>query len=535
MTSKAAVIGLDGSGWHLLDPLLAEGVMPRLEALRNRSASGILSSTVPTYTPPAWTSAITGVNPGRHGVYGFVDGHAQNDSKLMHAGRISAPTLWEMVNEQGATAGIYNVPLTYPPQQLEGWMVSGMLTPGYGERRTGYTWPRELESDVESWAPGYVCDVSGNWEQDWRDDSLCRRVLASLQQRVIVLGRLLEQRPPDLLFGVLEAPDRLQHVYYRYMDPADDLYDTAEGRRLRPAIAECFAEMDRIIGLVDDYAGSDGGVLVCSDHGFTAWEFSVHTNTLLREWGLLALKPGAALMQTSAARRVVPLAKRFLPAKVARRAKGHTFAAIDWTKTQAFASPIPQQGIYVNLAGREPQGVVPPADLQAVKEDLAARFRGLKDSDGRPLTDHVWLSEEVFQGKELEGAPDVLPVLRDHRCELDDELFHKEPFSDFRHLPRGAHHPDGIVAVAGRGVQRSGDLTGSVLDVTPTLLYMADLEIPEDLDGRLLTAAFAPESLAEKPPRGRAPLSSVRRDESSPYSEDEEAQIEEALRGLGYI
>ncbi|HEX2241561.1 MAG TPA: alkaline phosphatase family protein [Actinomycetota bacterium] len=535
MTQKAAVIGLDGSGWHLLDPLIEDGVMPRLDALRARGASGILASTVPTYTPPAWTSAITGVNPGRHGVYGFVDGNVQSESKLMHAGRISAPTIWEMANEQGASAGIYNVPLTYPPQALDGWMVSGMLTPGYGERRTGYTWPVELESDVESWEPGYLCDVSGNWEQDWRDDGLCRRVLTSLQQRVTVLDRLLDERPPDLLFAVLEAPDRLQHVYYRYMDPSDELYDTPEGRRLRPAIAKCFAVMDRIVGLVDDFAGSDGGVVVCSDHGFTAWEFSVHTNTLLQQWGLLALKPGAGLMQTEAARRIVPIAKRILPAKVARRAKGQTFAAIDWAKTYAFASPIPQQGIYVNLAGREPNGIVPPAELQAMKENIAARFRALKDAEDRPLTDHVWLSEEVFHGEELEGAPDVLPVLRDHRYELDDELFHKEPLSDFRHLPRGAHHPDGIVAVAGRGVRSAGQLTGSVLDITPTLLYMADLEIPDGLDGRLLRDAFVPETFEERPPRSRAPLSSVHRDESSPYSEDEEAQIEEALRGLGYI
>ncbi|MFN2526723.1 MAG: alkaline phosphatase family protein [Actinomycetota bacterium] len=535
MTQTAAVIGLDGCTWNLLDSLLAEGVMPRLAALRARGASGTLVSTVPTYTPPAWTSAITGVNPGRHGVYGFVDGNVQSDSKLMHAGRVSAATLWEIANEQGASAGIYNVPLTYPPQPLQGWMVSGMLTPGYGERRAGYSWPVELESDIESWAPGYLCDVSANWEQDWRDDALCRRVIESLQQRITVLDRLLRDRPPDVVFAVLEAPDRLQHVYYRYMDPTDELYDSPEGRRLRPAIAECFADMDRIVGLVDDYAGSEAGVVVCSDHGFTAWEFSVHTNTLLLQWGLLALKPSATLMQSGAARRVVPLAKRFLPAKVARRAKGHTFAAIDWTKTHAFASPIPQQGIYVNLAGREPQGVVPPAELQAVKEDIAARFRALKDPDGRPITDHVWLSEEVFQGDEQEGAPDILPVLRDHRFELDDELFHKEPFSDYRHLPRGAHHPDGIVAAAGRGIRRTSDLQGSVLDVTPTLLYMADLEIPEDLDGRVLTSAFAAEAIEERPPRTRPPLSSVRRNDASPYSEDEEAQIEEALRGLGYI
>ncbi|MDP9222803.1 MAG: alkaline phosphatase family protein, partial [Actinomycetota bacterium] len=167
MTRRAAVIGLDGAAWHLVDPLIRAGEMPRLAALRARGAWGTLESTVPTYTPPAWTSAITGVNPGRHGIYGFAMGNAQNQpSMLAHVGLIKAATLWEMANLQGARAGMFHVPLTYPPQELEGWMVSGMMTPGYGERMRGFARPSGLESRILEWAPGYVIDVSANWEQD---------------------------------------------------------------------------------------------------------------------------------------------------------------------------------------------------------------------------------------------------------------------------------------------------------------------------------------------------------------------------------
>ena len=269
---RAAVIGLDGVAWHLLDPMIDEGVMPRLASLKERGMSGTLQSTVPTYTPPAWTSAATGVNPGRHGIYGFVESNAQSDKQvLVHSGKIKATTLWEMTAEQGARAGIYNLPLTFPPQRLDGWMVSGMLTPGYGEHRRGFTYPEHLEKEVMSWAPDYVVDVSANWEKDWRDTALCTKVIASLEQRYNVLKGLLELDPPDLLFSVLEAPDRLQHVYYGYMDPKNPLYHSDDGQRIRPAILDCFASMDRIVGLLDDYAGSEGGVVVCSDHGFTTW------------------------------------------------------------------------------------------------------------------------------------------------------------------------------------------------------------------------------------------------------------------------
>jgi predicted AlkP superfamily phosphohydrolase/phosphomutase len=536
MTRRAAVIGLDGAAWHLLDPLIDAGAMPRLAALRARGGSGTLRSTVPTYTPPAWTSAITGVNPGRHGIYGFAMGNAQSPTQeLAHVGRIQVATLWEMVNAQGARAGMFHVPLTYPPQELEGWMVSGMMTPGYGERMSGFARPPALEDQILEWAPGYVIDVSANWEQDWRDAALCDRVVASLDQRIQVLGRLLEEDPPEVLFAVLESPDRLQHVYYRYLDPADPLYATPEAQQLRGNITDCFRRMDEIVGLVDDFAGKDGGVIVCSDHGFTAWDVSVHTNALLEQWGYLRVKTAARAMQTEVARKLVPIARKLLSAKAARQAKGKTFAAVDWSKTRAFASPIPQQGIFVNLQGREPHGIVPPSELQATKSDLAARFEALRGPDGSPVTDVVHLSQDVFHGSAQSGAPDVLPVLRNHRYELDDEIFHHEAFTDHRHLPRGVHHPDGIVVIAGDGVPAGASVDGSVLDVTPTLLYMAGLKPPEALDGVVLADAFSPEHLKEHPIESVAALSSGKRDESSPYSEEEEAAIEESLRGLGYL
>ncbi len=539
---RAVVIGLDGAAWHLLDPLIEKGVMPRLAQIKERGAAGRLRSTIPTYTPPAWTSAATGVNPGRHGIYGFLDGHAQSEhQELMHSGKIDAPTIWEIANDQGARVGVYNLPLTYPPRPLDGWMVSGMMTPGFGEQQKGFaSWSgpgggSELESKILSWVPDFVLDLHANYEQDWRDESLARRGLASVKQREHVLRGLLELDPPDLVFSVLETPDRLQHVYYRYMDPNDPLSSSDAAKPIRSVLRECFAAIDSVVGLLDDYAGPNGGVLVCSDHGFTAWEVSVHTNALLAQWGHLILKSSARAMRSGLARRLVPVAKRFLPRRMAREAKGRTFAAIDWSKTVAFASPIPQQGVYLNLEGRERFGVVAPADAPALLADIKRRFEELRSASGRPLTDEVFLGSEVFTGDAREGAPDLLPVLQDHRYELDDEVFHVEPFTDVSDLPRGVHHPDGIGVVAGPGSEVSAAIDGSIMDVTPTLLYQAGLKVPEGLDGSVLTQAFTPNTLEKRPIQTTAPLSSSAKDEASPYSPEEEAIIEESLRGLGYL
>ena len=262
---------------------------------------------------------------------------------------------------------------------------------------------------------------------------------------------------------------------------------------------------------------------------------SVHTNALLEAGGFLELRPGARAMQTAAARRLVPVAKRMLPARAARRAKGATFSAIDWPRTKAFASPIPQQGVFVNLRGRERFGCVPPNELEAVKDDIARCFYDLEGPDGAPVTDKVYRSQDVFHGDALAGAPDLLPVLREHRFELDDEIFHRSPFTDQSHLPRGVHHPDGVVVLAGPGVEARDGLEGRIWDVTPTLLYMAGLGVPDGLDGGVLTDAFSSETLEAHPVKTVAPLSSETKDESSPYSEEEEAAIEDSLRGLGYL
>lgn len=536
MSPSSVVIGLDGAGWHLLQPMMDAGVMPNLASLTQRGARGTLRSTVPTYTPPAWTSAVTGVNPGRHGIYGFFSTNAQSPrQELVHAGAIKAAPLWEMANAQGATAGIYNLPLTYPPQSFEGWMVSGMMTPEHGEHRlTNFARPTEVEKAILELIPDYVVDVSANWATDWRSDALCERVLRSLEQRLVALETLLERHPTDLVFTVLEAPDRLQHVYYRYLDPADDMYESEAGKRLRPRILECFAAMDRITGLLAGAAG-EGGVIVCSDHGFTAWDVSLHTNALLERWGYFKLRPGARLMQTRAARGVIPAARRVLSAKAARAAKTKAFAAVDWSRTKAFASPVPQQGIYVNLEGREPYGIVPPTDLETLKDEIAGRLLALRGPDGGPVTDRVYRAEEVFSGEHLDGAPDLLPVLRDHRFELDDEIFHRAPFTDQSHLPRGVHHPDGIVVVAGPGVRPGAEVKGTVWDVTPTMLYQTGLAVPEGLDGEVMLGAFEPDHLNGTPVRRIAAQSRAGGEETSPYSADEEAAIEESLRGLGYL
>ena len=292
-------------------------------------------STIPPYTAPAWTSALTGVNPGRHGIYGFFDGNVQRDLTLLHPGRIRAAPVWEVANQQGKSVGVFNVPMTYPSQPLKGWMVSGMMTPSSGDGSREFCWPESLSTEILAIEPHYVPDLAVDFERDWRDDRLCQEALKVLSQRRRVLEYLLESWPTDLLFGVIEVPDRLQHVYYRYLDPTDELYESDAALRIRPSVIECFRAIDSIIGLIHDHVGVDGSVVICSDHGFTRWEMTVHLNALLEEWGFLRFHTSGKLLRAGIARKIVTQGRRLVRVStVARLKRGQERSAVDWTRTE---------------------------------------------------------------------------------------------------------------------------------------------------------------------------------------------------------
>jgi predicted AlkP superfamily phosphohydrolase/phosphomutase len=208
--------------------------------------------------------------------------------------------------------------------------------------------------------------------------------------------------------------------------------------------------------------------------------------------------------------------------------------AIDWSRTQAFASPV--QGVRLNLKGRERLGSVEPADAPALARAITERFMQLRADDGSEITDRVWSAADAYHGDWQEGASDLLPVLRGHRWDLDVELFHRDPFSNHTGLPRGVHHIDGIVSLSGPGAAPSASLDNArVEDIAPTLMHLGGLSVPEGLDGRALTEGLLPAWTRSHPVREAPAVEASGSSEASPYSAEEETQIEEALRGLGYL
>ena len=538
--NKVLLLGLDGVTYRMLTPAFDAGHMPRLKALLDRGVQGNLTSTIPPYTPPGWTSIFTGVNPGKHGIFGFTLGNIQRNEGLVRLDRVQAPGLWNVANSQNKRVGLFNIPMTYPPPPVDGFAVAGMLTPeGGGQTPEGFTHPPELADRLVAAAGGYEIDIEVNYDEDWKSTEIIERLSRNLRMKRDALRYLLENDGDvPILFAVLEAPDRLMHVHYKYIDPTCSHYDRPEAKPIRERAWAFFDEMDEMMGDLIDWAGSDGWIVTMSDHGFGPKEKVVNVNVALREAGLLSVAgAGAALAKSRGARKLAKRVKKVIPKAAYQKAKGASRATIDWSKTKAFASPNPQQGIYINLQGREPNGIVTEAEYEDVRAQVIECFSALRDpDDGASVLDRMHKREDVFSGPLTPGAPDLFPVCRDYTYELSDGLFSPSAITDYRDLPRGFHHEDGIFGIAGPGVAAKADQRAHLYDIAPTALYLAGCTLP-DMDGRVLTEFLPDELLSDRPVKiEQMELPSAGEGaEASPYSAEEEAQIEESLRNLGYL
>jgi predicted AlkP superfamily phosphohydrolase/phosphomutase len=537
-SGRLALIGLDGATYRVLDPLAQAGVIPALSALRARGASAILRSTIPSYTPPGWVSMGTGVNPGRHGVFGFLDTTPQEAPRIVHSGTVAAPTLWDYVNEQGAEAGVFNVPISYPPVSVQGFMVSGGLASGWTEPEMPdfAADPEDGRLVMEVAGGRYPLDTVVSYENDWRSTDVIEKVLRVQQVRRRVLGALLERHDVPVVFAVFEGPDRLQHTHYQYFVEGSEWYGRPDAARVRDRVHAYFAELDRAVADLVSWAGPDGHVVVVSDHGAGPWEKTVNMNLLLSEWGYTKLPSVSAVTRSRfIAGPVQRLARKVLPRRVLHRMKAQVERGIDWSQTKAFASHVAEQGIHVNQRGVLPLGIVSDGDVPSLEDQITERLLAFRDPhDGKPAVDRVIRRGEVITGPHAARAPNLFPLCRDQRYELSDTLAARGPVTDHRDRPWGYHHVDGVFLAAGPDVEPGWHSEGlDIVDVLPTVMHLAGLAVPSGLDGEVGRGVLR--GSAAKEVEAITSTVAAERTEAYPFSPEEEAEIEESLRGLGYI
>jgi predicted AlkP superfamily phosphohydrolase/phosphomutase len=552
---KVCVIGLDAGTLDIMRPLIKEGRLPNFAKLVREGVSGELESVFPPVTPPAWVSIMTGKNPGKHGVFDFYGPPSLGyERPILNARYIKSKTLWSLLSEQGLRVGVINVPITHPPEKVNGFIVPG--TQYAFDSNEGFSHPPELIDELKAQLGGYELawyDLASLYT-DQLDEFLER------WHRITDLGEkatlhLMETRPWDFFMVVFYSIDPIQHHFWRFFDPTHPRHDPKLAKKYGDVIPAIYQKVDDALGKILQRLDKDTTVVVVSDHGAGPVHRSFHLNRWLEDEGLLVLKKSLTpLVRWKFSHYVYKALRRLkfpgiawtldrdqhwllLKNRIDPREGLQTSYFIDWSRTKAFAANYTEQGVYINLRGREPQGIVEPgAEYERLRDHLIERLSRVVDpSTGKQMAKQVCKREDLYHGPYVDRAADLFLVHEDGTCLAQKELHPREHFG-WANKICGTHRMNGVFILRGEGVRKGITLKGmKIMDVAPTILYALGLPIPDDMDGRVLVDGFE-EAFVRRCPPVIVPAGAWNENGGDGiYAAEEGEKVKEALRGLGYM
>ena len=523
MGSRVCVIGLDGADLDLLLPWIEGGKLPALKRLMDEATYGKLESTIPPLSPCAWASFMTGVNPAKHGIFDAVSYRDHSYERVFNTTEnIRSQKLWDLIGEKGKRSIVINVPLTYPAQRIEGIMISGMMTP----RNQPYSNPPEIAEEIEKNVGPYRIDIDPGTVDD--EEALIREIHSTTRTRIDVSHYLMKKYPWDLLIMVVTGTDRIQHFFWNKQEEV---------------ILPYYRELDSLLGSFLGSLGEETSVIILSDHGFGAIHKTLYLNAWLERVGLL--KMSRDLHSWRDTEWSTQLGARFGRPPQPKRGGvlrdlwkmvlGRSLH-IDWLRTRAFlAFSGSSHGIHLNLRGRNPQGTIDPGEPYERVRDfiLDALLRLQDEEDGRLIMERVFKKEEIYHGPFLGEAPDILFMPRGYQYHLSGRITRN--LLRKRKLGKGSHTLYGLYGIRGGGILRGRRYDGpSIMDLFPTILYILDLPVPREVDGKVLREAFESDFLSVKPTQFED-RSLRKTGPSVDTSGEEDEEIERRLRSLGYI
>jgi predicted AlkP superfamily phosphohydrolase/phosphomutase len=534
---QTLLVGLDGACLPILDRLADAGVVPTVQRLITDGYVDDLASQLPPWTPSAWPSLYTGVNPGKHGVYGFLtfDGY---DWAVVDRTDVREYAMWELLDDHGYRSVVVNVPVTHPPRPIEGAIVPGYVAPED---------PTCVPGDVLSTVTG---------EMDYRIYPPSTREVSPREQlsayesivrsRGRVFRRLTDRYDPHFSFLQFQLTDTVFH------DRPDD-----------------WSAVERVYGAVDEQldavleATNPRNVVIVSDHGMGEYEgYEFRVNEYLRAEGYVETRHGGEGMPSwdSIARNrlkageeagardrsvleqaTASLAKVGLTSQRAERVLETVGLAdhvaevvptdairagteqVDFAASTAYMRSRIELGVRLNVEGREPDGEVPPERYDEVRETLLSKLRGVRSPEGYPIFETVHRREDVFEGPYVDEAPDLVIVPRDLDQFLSGSL--RGPQFDSPSEPWN-HKYLGVIVATGQDIDASAMGSADrpqLFDIAPTVLSTFGVAPSERMDGVVLP-------LVESCERRAYPEFDAREGRTR----DDEA-VEEHLADLGYL
>lgn len=563
---KVLIVGLDAATFDLINPWIAEGKLPQIAKLIKSGASGRLTSVLPPITPPAWTTFMTGKNPGKHRIFHFMEAQPDTYSlRYLNAGSRRAKTIWRILSDAGLTVGAMNIPFTYPPEKLNGFQISGMDTPS---EKSPFIYPPELRSELEGLLGRFSLDVRylGYMSTDPRREEVLADMEKLDQQWLKASLLLMEKHPADVMMFTFMSIDTVQHYFWQYMDSSHHYHDPAAAERFGDAVFNVYERLDRAIGEMLSKISSDASIIVVSDHGGgPTSDRVVYLNRYLAQLGLLHYHESKESALKKLARGILRRTYAILRSSLSSRQKSKlanalpglrkkfetavtSFTNIDWSRTKAYCSEVlaSPPSIWINRKGVKPSGIVGDAEYEPLLKFITEKFGELKDPrTNEPIIKRIIRRDEIFHGPYADEAADLIldwwetsqfstsPSLVEDTANSPVEILERKPPEG----PEwgGTHRLEGILVAQGPPFRKGTEIKGArLIDMAPTILHLMGQPVPDDMDGRVLEELFEPSFMAEHPVRkGGADDSDT--GGATEYSAEETAIVEQRLKDLGYI
>ena len=568
--SKVAVIGLDGASVDLIEKWVKKGKLPNLAKLMNKGVYGRLETVPNMNSAPAWTSMMTGKNPGKHGIYYFYEKvYGSYDIRYLNGGDRKSETVWSILSRGGNKVGIINVPMTYPVEEVNGFMIAGLDAPGIDS--PGAVYPAHIYDDLVHNIDGYVIQpgmpglVAAN-----KLDKAIERGFKAIEARLEASIYFLNKFDWDFFMVVFSEIDAAQHLFWKYMDSDYAGYDHVGAKKYGDVIYNFYQKCDAALEKLLSAFPSETTVIIHSDHGAgPAEKGACYLNSFLRHIGLLEFKGNSrglkgtfaslkrsyfqkafALIQKYTSRQTKEKLLKLFPKLRDKVETGRFFSNIDWSKTKVFGESSRIER-WVNQKGREQQGIVEPGiEYDQLIDHLTKElYRWYDPKTGKKVVRKVLEKEEIYHGNYADKAPDLLILFNNDlmvsgiafKDEENDKLTIAETSGDIEDLNEinGVHTDNGFYLISGKNIKNNIKLDGpKIIDLAPTILFLMGQAIPSDMDGKVIADAF--EDYVRNKIEGvisdaeDEKIQKTKQGEGI-YSDEDVKIIEERLRGLGYI
>jgi predicted AlkP superfamily phosphohydrolase/phosphomutase len=552
MAPKFVIIGIDGGTFDVIGSMLEQNQLPALSKIMRHGVYGNLQSVVPPITATAWSSFLTGVTPGKHGVFHFFRQNDDGKFVLCNYNSIRRETLYSILSRNKLNISSLGVPMTYPPPTLNGHIVSGFPVPDNAEN---ITFPKYLKSELEERVGYYETDIDyGEFglsaeKDEWEKyDNLLARLYWLTEKQHKCNLHLLKNKSCDIFFTVYSLTDRIQHFFWKFFDERHPDFTEEGKRRFGEAVYDSYRKTDEMIGELLENVDDDTSIIVLSDHGFGRYIGDLNVGNVLIENGLMALKKRNVVHDVPVSvgrifeKLKLPFLKKVLPKSIAERTVYHgkfvqsvSTHDIDWERTKVYPF---MWGARVNLKGREPHGIVAPEAKDDLLKQVEEILRGIRDPrfpDSRHYI-QVKTRDKIRSGDYVEEAEDLyLAFFTDKGIYHPRSGIHSPGFFNYggKEGRSGTHKFNGMFILKDKNVKQNLRISNlKIIDIAPTLLYLLGLNIPQ-MDGKIIFDAIKEEYIeAHKPFFEES--QSVNMDET-PEQTEEEIEMMNSLRALGYI